>query len=312
MKYLVLVFALLAVQILMTGCSSTQTQPQYDARVSEAAYVYKKSIQSITMAEVKSDLCTKNAGKIKAQWNWKQAIEVADSCMKTRQFAMAEEIGNELSTREPAGPWGPYFLASVARERGELERALWMSELAMKRAHEVGILHYLRAQVLWDKKEYGAAVASFEKSTELDSSIVPAHLFLGQIYYRDQDYTAASKHFYAVLKIIPRHPIALSGLAESQLRENNVQGALDAYSRLADSYSNDGLYLARIGEIYETVLHDIPKALSAYRKLHGLIQSGRITKNSEISLDAKIKELELSTQEKRTLAASDEKGSQIK
>jgi tetratricopeptide (TPR) repeat protein len=315
MKYTIAIAKLLIILALSAGCASMSTQNQeakQDAKIAEAAKVYKKSVESIAISDVKTDLCSKSASQVKAQWNWKLAVQVSDSCMKTRQFSVVEELANELSTRESAGPWGPYFLASVARERGEFERALWMSELAMKRAPEIGILHYLRAQVLWDKKEYGAAVAGFEKSTELDSTIIAAHVFLGQIYFRDQEYDNASRHFYAVLKTEPRHPIALSGLAESQLRENNAQGALDAYSRLVSSYPSDGLYLARMGEIYETVLNNIPKALSTYRKLRELIQSGRITKNGNIKLDEKIKELELSTQAKRTVAASEEKGSRVR
>src|SRR5262249_20898302 len=102
------------------------------------------------------------------------------------------------------------------------------------------------------KKDYKSSVESFEKAVAFDDTNLPAHLFLGQVYFRDQDFSKASKHFYSVLKSVPRDPIALSGLAESQLHENNPQGALDAYTRLAEAFPHDGQYLSRMGEIYES------------------------------------------------------------
>ena len=265
-------------------------------------------MKSIVEGDVKPGQCYKMLTKIKTQWSWKDAVDSANACMRAKDFQHVEEIGNELAVREPAAPWGPYYLGLAARESGNLERALWMAELALKRAPEIGVLHYLKAQILWTKKDYKASVDDFEMAVRFDDENLPAHLFLGQVYFRDQDFSRASKHFYSVLKIEPRHPIALSGLAESQLHENNPQGALEAYTRLAEAYPHDGQYLSRMGEIYENVMNDVAGALGVYRQLQAGVHSGMISKNVDSQNDSKIKELELAMRKSRAVASTEDKG----
>ena len=306
MKYLSLFLS-----FLFLGCASAP-KSSTDVVAMEKSKVYRQSVGSVTQSSLKPGLCAKHTENVRVKWDWRDAVMAANSCLKANDLIRVDEIGNELSTRNPAAPWGPYFLASVAREKGQLERAIWMSELAIRRATDIGVLHYLKGQILWNKKEYGPAVASFEKSTQLDDSILPAHLFLGQVYYRDQDYDKASKHYYSVLKVEPRNPVALAGIAESQLHDNNSQGALNAYHRLAEAYPSNGQYLLRIAEIYEYVLSDWPQALSTYRVLNENIKRGLVLKGSEYSLTAKIKELEAATSNERTVASSDDKGARRK
>ncbi len=298
-----------------TACTMAPVKKQAlvgDSKLMETAREYKRTVQSVPEVQLQGASCTNAATAVKTHWDWKEAVVAADSCLKARDLKRAEDIGKELSIREPSAPWGPYFLASVARDRKELERALWMSELAMKRAPEVGVVHYLKGQILWNKKEYAAAVYCFEKSTEMDPTLIPAHLFLGKIYFRDQEYSNASRHFYAVLKIDPKHPVALTGLAESQLHDKNTRGALEAYQRLADAYPTDGQYLSRVAEIYEQGLNDIPQALITYKILKTQIQMSRIQKNVDTQIDSKIKELELATRKTRALASTEEKGSLVR
>jgi len=85
----------------------------------------------------------------------------------------------------------------------------------------------------------------------------------------------------------PRHALALSGLAEAQLHENNPQGALEAYTRLAEAYPHDGQYLSRMGEIYESVLNDLPNALGTYHQLQVGVHTGKISKNIGPQNDAR-------------------------
>jgi tetratricopeptide (TPR) repeat protein len=296
----------------LVGCASGPVKEKADLVAQQKAKLYKKSIRSVPQSDIRGGACTRLAAKVKGQWDWKEAVETAGTCMQAKEYAKVEEIGNELATRTPAAPWGPYFLALAAREKGEIERATWMSELALKRAPDLGLLHYLKGQIQWTKKEFTPAVASFERSLELDNANWPAHLFLGQLYFRDQNYAKASKHFYEVLKSMPRHSIALSGLAESQIHENNPYGALDAYARLAETYPKDGQYLSRTAEIYENVLNDLPRALATYRNLRGQFKAGRVQKNVDPEIESKIKELEIATRDSRSVATQNEKGGKSK
>jgi tetratricopeptide (TPR) repeat protein len=319
LENLKLAAALSACAFVLASCATSQTMTTNDstggkaaeAALAEKSKTYKQSIHGVSENELKGGMCAHYYLQVKAKWDWKQAVEGANSCWKMKETARVEELGNMLATHDPSAPWGPYYLGLVAKQKGELERALWMTELALKRGSEAGVIHHLKGQILWMKKDYKGAVVSFERALELDSGDTAAHLFLGQVYFRDQDFSRASKHFYAVLKEEPRHTVALTGLAESQLRENNPQGALDAYTRLAEANPRDGQYLSRIGEIYETVLNDLPQALNTYRQLQMGARSGRITRNIDPQNDAKIRELgvTLNQSQKRSVASTiEEKG----
>ena len=295
----------------LAACSTGQTSssnPSVEAQLHEKTKIYKTAGHGIAESDIQGAKCVPLANKVKAAWNWQEALGAANSCIRAHNFELVGQIANALSTKDPSAPWGPYYLAQVAREKGEIERAQWMVELALKRAADLSVVHYLKGQILWQKKDFKGAVGSFETALNLDDGNLTAHLFLGKVYFRDQDFSKSSKHFFAVLKYEPRQSVALAGLAESQLRDNNPQGALEAYNRLAEAYPEDGQYWSRIGEIYESSMNDNVQALVAYRRLHELIKTGVIKKNVDPHNDSKIHELEVATSgEHRAVATTDEK-----
>jgi tetratricopeptide (TPR) repeat protein len=309
MKTKLFLTSLLGMASFQIACSVAPTKVDVADQLQEKTKIYKITVKSVSESDVKPGQCYRQVTQLKAQWNWKQAVTAANSCMRSKDFQHVEEMGNELAVREPAAPWGPYYLGLAARENGNLERALWMAELALKRAPDVGVLHYLKAQILWSKKDYKAAVSELELTVNDDETNLPAQLFLGQIYFRDQDFSRASQHFAAALKINSNHVGALSGLAEAQLHENNPQGALESFGRLTEIDPHDGQYLSRMGEIYESVLNDIPGALGAYHQLQIGVRAGKISKNVDPQNDAKVRELEISVQKSRALASTQEKRS---
>src|SRR5262249_34317268 len=146
--------------------------------------------------------CSILVSKVHGSWNWLDAVNAANSCFKTHELSTVEDLANELAIRDTSTPWGPYFLSRVALDRGQLDRALWMAELSLKRAPNFGVTHYLKGQILWSRKDYKEATASFEKSVQLDEGIGPAHLILGQIYLRDQDFDRAAPQFASALRLL--------------------------------------------------------------------------------------------------------------
>ncbi len=307
MKYLLI--SMLA----LTACATTQpvTQDSKPRELNLAAVPkeeikkFNDPIRSIAESQIKNPNCSKLFTKVKGKWNWRDAVEASTACLKTRETLRVEDLAQDLAQKEPLSPWGPYFLAVTSKDRGELDRAMWFVELALHRAPESGVVHYLRGQILWNKKDFGPAVSAFEKASQFDDSILPAHLLLGQIFFRDQDFTKASLHFYSVLKVEPRNKTALYGYAESQIEEKNPQAAVDAYARLNDTDPTDGQYLARLAEIQESILHNNAEALGLYKQLKQNIKSGRVVKNIDADVDSKIKQLEGAVQ--RAVANSKEK-----
>lgn len=299
----------LLISTLILSASCAAPVKQADSALAEKGKSFKKSVEAVGIQSVRSEPCQRYSSpdKISGTWNWKSAVDLTNSCVRAKDFDKVEKLAHELSKREPSAPWGPYFLALVALERKQLERALWMNELSMRRAPEIGMIHYQRGQILWENENYASAVQSFDQAVQKDKTLTGAHLFLGQIFFRDQEYDRASKHFYEVLKADGQNSVALQGLAESQLRDNNPQGALDAYNRLASRYPNEGQYVQRMAEIYEGVLQKPSEALRSYRQLKSMMASGKVARNFNPDIDSKIKSLENSL-EKRTPASDLKKG----
>lgn len=302
---------LLALPLALASCSTVTVEKKVDSsslddRLKQKAKEMKVTVHGILEADMKGVSCSVAMGKVKAKWNWLDAVNAANSCFKARDFVSVEELGNKLSVQDTSTPWGPYFLARVALEKNQLDRALWMVELSLKRAPEFGVIHYLKGQILWARKDYKEATIAFEKSISYDNGIGPAHLILGQLYLRDQEYSKAAPQFETALKFLPDNISALNGQAESQARLNNPAQALDAYVRLSEVDSSDGSYLTHIGELYEGALNNPQRALNAYQRLHDMVKAGKILKNIDPDNDSKIKELQAAIQKSRAVASSSE------
>jgi tetratricopeptide (TPR) repeat protein len=245
--------AMVAGAALLSGCATsgvaTSSASKRALASIESPTAFNKNVQVVLASDVKSPNCAKAHAVVKAKWNPERALGAASQCLAARDYNKANDLGQWLAIHEPTSAWGPYVLAAVAKAKGEKERALWMSALAVRRGPGIAAVQYLRGQVQWVSEDFAGAVISFERATEIDSTLVPAHLFLGQAYYREQNFQSATRHFYAVLKVQPQNAMALSGLAESELRVNNLSGALDAYTRLVDAHPQEVQYKMRLEQL---------------------------------------------------------------
>jgi len=296
------------------GCTTISTEKKIDTqaldeRLKQKAKSMNMTVHGVLESEFKGTQCSPAVTKVNSNWNYSDAVNAADICFKGKDFEAVETLANKLSVHDTSTPWGPYFLGQVALVRGQLDRALWMAELSIRRAPEFGVTHYLKGQVLWAREEYKAATGEFEKAVSFDDGMGPAHLLLGQVYFRDQDYSRAAVQFASALKYLPDNVLALNGQAESEMELNNPTLALEAYIRLTDVDESDGRYLTRIGEIYEGPLNNPERAVHAYQKLHDLVKAGKITKNIDPDNDSKIKELQTILEKSRAVASTKTKKS---
>lgn len=305
-------FAVLGGLFWALGCATVSTDKKIDTqaldeRLKQKAKSMNMTVHGVLESDYKGTSCGPAVSKVNLNWNWSDAVNAANLCFKARDYNAVETLANQLAIHDTSTPWGPYFFGQVALERGQLDRALWMAELSVRRAPEFGVTHYLKGQVLWAREEYKSATTEFEKAVSYDEGIGPAHLLLGQVYLRDQDYERAAEQFSAALKYLHDNIFALNGQAESEMHMNNPSRALDAYVRLTDVDETDGRYLTRIGELYEGPLNNPERALHAYQKLHDLTKAGRIAKNVDPDNDSKIKELQATLEKSRAVASTQEK-----
>ncbi len=284
--------SLLSIMLGLVGCATGPQQKNISpAATAMPAPVYQKPVPTTPVSEArfKAGQCREQYQKIKSKWDKKLALTAANACVKWNEWETLDSVAQEISKRDPSSPWGPYFAGVAAKSLKRWDRALWMAELALKRAPKIGVVHYLQGQILWEKKDYNLAVKSFEKAVELDSDLVTAHRFLGQVFLRDQDYKRARDHFAAVLKFTPGDMTALSGIAESELQMGRSGQAKEYYQRAVAHHPDNESFQLRLAEIHEQS-GELQQAVDIYKR----IQKRRSPSTANNELVVKIKELELS------------------
>lgn len=298
----------LSLLILLTACSTTPAKKK-EAAVEQVVKPYTQSVSSIGLAYVQASQCPKalKSSEGYAKTDMKELVSMANGCVKAERWGHVETLAEIIAVKDSRAPWGAYYWALAAEFRHETSRAFWMIDLALKKAPDVGILHFEKGRLLWKDGVYAGAMESLTKAVQLDGSLSEAHVFLGQIYFRDQDYARATQHFYAVLKARPTDPIALSGLAESRLQAGDTNGAIEAIKRAVSAYPDRVEFALREAYIFESVVGDKLQALEAYRSVRNVMSSRRIKGAIASNVEKKIAELEKMTRQPSAIAENDSK-----
>jgi tetratricopeptide (TPR) repeat protein len=251
---------------------------------------------------MKSESCPLDK-KVETEKNWKKLMSYANACIAKNQWSMVEMIGEKLSQTEPDAPWGAYYLSVASEKAGHTERALWMIDLALKKADGIGILRYQKGRILWERQFYKEGIAEIEKALTVDQGIKDAHLFLGQVYLRELDFKKATEHFQKVLNMESSNYQAMVGLANCYVELEKNQEALGLLSHAISDYPRSiDLRLQEI-YVYENLLKQPESALDKYKKLQNLLASKKVDGSVPFDMSEKIKTLEVEAQKMRQIAS---------
>jgi tetratricopeptide (TPR) repeat protein len=295
MRLTILAFIIMNVAI-DVGCSSTPTRSTTSQVNPAEVKKYTQSMVALQADNASHLACPANVAA-KAPWTtWASA---ANACVKVGNWVKVEEYGNELAKREYNAPWGAYYLSLAATERGDLLRARWMLDLAIKKAPSIGLFQYQLARLYYLNHDTGAAVTAFMKSVEMDSGLYEANLFLGQIYTRDQDWDRAIPQFDATLRIDPRNAQALVARAECYVQKNDGRHAEQSYQSAVGAYPDEMTYRLRLAYIQEKMNNDPEQALSTYREMQAKLDVQPVAGLSA-TVREKIKALEMTVQKTET------------
>lgn len=281
------IFILLAI-LFLGACSTSPTRsPASDPTVTSEIFV--KQVQIKTIKELDPKDC--HSSELKNS-NWKELLNSASACVSAAKWNQVDLFAKELSERDTSSPWGPYFYALSAENQNQMERAIWMNELALKRAPTTALFYYQKGRLSWKRDSYKESVDSFNRALQLDSNFIDAHLFLGQIHFRDQDYARSARHFQAVLRVRPKDQTALIGLAECHIQLSDAKSALEFLEKGARLYTAESVYLVRQAYVYEYLLNDAQSAVEIYKKLERGSNEGLYSKKVDVNVNQKIRDLE--------------------
>lgn len=290
----------LILPLMIVACSSVPKSTQAQKGSEEfTRSVMASSVESWD----KSDCKTKPQSYEKM--GWKDLLEESNSCVSAKKWPQVELIATELARRNVTSPWGPYYHSLSAEAQQQYDRALWMIEVSLKRAPQMGLLMYQKGRLLWLKQMHTEAVMLLTQALQQEPNLIEAHLFLGQIHFRDQDYSKAARHFQAVLKVRPKDPVALMGLAECFVQSGDLKGATDLYDKGNRYFAADPMFLLRKAYVLETHLNDVSQAIAIYTAVMRGYEDGKYNRKIDISLTQKIRDLEMSIKNGRAIAGSE-------
>ncbi len=196
----------------------------------EVKPTYSEKVGAMTVAEVSSKTkCPKDGA-----WNgqdWKKIIPMANACVKAKEWRRVENIGAYLGIHASLTPWGAYYMSLAAGNRKDFPRAIWMMELALKKAPNEGLFHYQMGRMYWEQEDDVNALKSLKLASEKNPDLTDAHWVMGQIALQRGEHPQAEKLLERALDNDPRHWGALMAMASLRTKEKNWDQAESLLSR---------------------------------------------------------------------------------
>src|SRR5690606_6484211 len=144
----------MAAALVMTAYSSSpKATSSIKVNVAEIEKKYASSVSTTFEGDKKYTVCPPSKS-IEVDKSWKSLMEKANGCINKAQWSMVETIGERISEIEPDAPWGSYYMSVASENLGHIERAMWMIDLALKKATNVGVLKYQKGRILWKQQFY--------------------------------------------------------------------------------------------------------------------------------------------------------------
>jgi tetratricopeptide (TPR) repeat protein len=291
----------LTMVVMMAGCaSSRKTTPISD---SAAAQAFLSDVQAKSARLESATVRCPSSNKAWQGQSWKKLMSYANACTLAHNDAMVESIGNEMATSDPLSPWGPYYLSLAAQSKNDLPRALWMADLATKKASKSSILIYQKARVLFAMDDTSNAVESFRRVLQIDPNFVEANLALGHILYREQYLAEALPYFEKALQFDQNNFQALVAAAQCREGKNDFTKASEYWIRAQSLEPQKSFIRLKVADLQEQKLQDYSAALSSYRELKTLAKRQRLDQKLTIDVDGKIHALELKVSQIEAVAA---------
>ncbi len=226
--------------------------------------------------------------------DWKALLESINNCAQSNQWLSVESTAQELVKTNVNSPWGPYYLSLAAEYNKDLPRALWMIDLAIKKASsQMAILQYQRGRILWFLDQKDLAFKELVLSAKLDKSMYDANLFLAEIAYHELDYKTAAPKFKEVLSVDSTNYAALVDGAECVINVGDLKLGAEYLEKAISSHPENLQIRLRLAQVYEDFQKLPELALGVYVALKEALAKGVVRDRPTVDLNEKIRVLEM-------------------
>ena len=289
-----------SVALLTAGCATDGGSVSSDKAAVEKSKAYFDTMNYV-LAGTAGGVCAPPTAAQKVSMSssdgpskeWRDLLTKASACAGDKNWKMLDQVAETLARIDINAPWGAYFLSVSAEGKGDFQRAIWMLELAQKKAgNTVGLFTYEHGRILLGLKDTVHAMSDVKKAVALEPRLTMGHLFLAQIYQRDLEWDLAGEHFASVLALEDHNLIALAGLAEVRFNQGKPADSAELYSKAISLSGSHLEWWLRLGSLYETQLKNAELALNTYKGLRSSLDKGVVKQRPSVDLNAKIKTLE--------------------
>lgn len=291
--------------IAVAGCATVEKpatrKPSQISASTEVPKVVRNELQVYPLSWVGSSQCPAGATVEKTK-DWKELVKFANRCMAQKKYRDLNLIATKLAEVEPNMPWGAYYLSLEAEAVGQSDRAMWMVDLAIKKASNVGVLKYQKGRLMWKKGFVKESVREMEDALKQDPNITDAHLVLGEAYLSELDFKTAQEHYLKVLAGYPTQVVALAGIVDVYIELERAALALQYIQTAIQSYPRSMNFRLKEAFVYENLTQQTEIALARFKEIKRLIAKKALDGAVPFDLEAKIKDLESTVKSSKKLA----------
>ncbi len=272
----------------INACASPQNR-KASADVGAATPLYSEKVGAVLVEKVRAGSCPKTSWE---SVDWRKLVSYANACVKNGDWAQVEKMGNHLAIVSSDTPWGAYYLSLSAANQKNFPRAIWMLELALKKAPREGILHYQMGRLLWETGDEAGALKSLKTASEENADLTEAHSLMGTLAFHRQDFSSAEKYFQKALERDSGHWLSLMGMASVRVKENNWKEAENFLQKCVRANPLSSRVRVALAQIQEQHLKKLAEALEVYKDLKSLSSENKLDEILRFNVDEKINNLE--------------------
>lgn len=287
--------------LFLSGCASGPGK-----KADAPAPTYSEKVGAVSVTEFKSGSSCPPDGKWEGP-DWRKIVGYANACVKAKDWRKVEMIGNYLAVNAHLTPWGAYYMSLAAQARKDYPRAVWMLELALKKAPNEGIFHYQLGRLHWELGDEQLALKELKLASEMNPSLTDAHYVMGQMALQKEDYSTAEKLLRMALANDSKHWPSLMAMASLRMKTGDWTKAESALEEAVSQNPRSSKARLALAQVQEMHLKKLQDALSTYKRLREMAQDKKLDENISLNLDEKIQALEKNI----SAVSRSDKGSQL-
>ncbi len=149
---------------------------------------------------------------------------ISDLVLK-KEYEQAEKICQQLTLQRPHVYQIYVLMTSIAREQGDLDRAVSHLNRAIEVRPDVAKLQQYLGTILTEQEKFDQAITHFNKSLQINPGQFLVHHELAAVFYKQKKFDRAITHLTEALRLKPDSAKTISRLGDVHAENGNFSEA---------------------------------------------------------------------------------------